>query len=220
MDIILGIILKTISIIMLIVFILSIVLLIITFRKPKKVSIPSIAITIVISLITLIVFSSLTQYAPPAWLWLFLVVIGIAIGIFWARTTRVFTKDNQVMSQNSILYLAVWGGIFAINQLITIATNRPPDVTMALLLISTGTVWGTNGAIINKYFKIKAVSQPAANAGRNAAAPTVTPPIPEAKQATSQLPEPARPIPAGFCPTCGSALKEGAAFCMTCGAKL
>jgi hypothetical protein len=68
----------------------------------------------------------------------------------------VFAQGNQVMSQNSVLYLGVWGGIFALNQLITIVTNRPTDIAMALLIVSTATVWGTNADILRRYAKIKA----------------------------------------------------------------
>ena len=165
MEVILSIVLKTISIVMLIVFILSVLVLILTFRKPRKVSILSISITIVISLVTLIVFSSMTGYDPPAWLWLLMAAAGGATGWFWARTTRVYVQDNQVMSRNSILYLAVWGGIFALNQIIIIVTNRPPDIAMALLIASTATVWGTNASIIRRYTRARKGLLPAGNRG-------------------------------------------------------
>jgi hypothetical protein len=155
MEVLLSIFMKIISIAMLVVFILSVILMILTFRKPKKVSILSISITIVISLLTLVIFSSLTHYEPSPWLWILMVIVGIGIGMLWARTTKLFIRGNQVMSQNSILYIGVWGGIFTLNQLITIVTNRPPDIAMALLIISTATVWGTNAAIIRRYSKIR-----------------------------------------------------------------
>jgi hypothetical protein len=155
MEIILSIFMKIVSIAMLILFILSVLVLVLTFRKPRKVSLVSIGITIVISLFTLVIFSSLIHYEPSPWLWLLMAAVGIATGMLWARTTKVFVRGNQVMCQNSILYLGVWGGIFVLNQLITIVTNRPPDIAMALLIVSTATVWGTNADIIRRYSKIK-----------------------------------------------------------------
>ena len=140
---------------MLVIFGLSIILLVLTFRKPKKVSLVSIMVTIFISLITLVIFSSLAHYEPAAWIWVVMIIIGAVLGFFWAKTTKLFPKDNRVMSQNSVVYLIVWGGIFALNQLITIVTNKPPDITMALLIVSTATVWGTNASVIQRYFKIK-----------------------------------------------------------------
>jgi hypothetical protein len=145
---------------MLVIFALSVIVLILTFRKPRKVSILSIAITILVRLITLVIFSALIHYEPPLWQWLLMAITGIVMGIFWARTTRVFIGGNQVMSQNSIWYLVVWGSIFALNQLITIVTNKPPDIGMALLIISTATVWGTNIDILRRYSRVKAELQP------------------------------------------------------------
>ena len=238
METFISILLKIVSIVMLIVFILSIVLLIFTFRKPKKISILSISITIAISLITLVIFSSLTHYEPPLWTWFLMAIIGIAVGMFWARTTKVFTKGNQVMSQNSIWYLAVWGGVFAINQIITIVTNKPPDIAMALLILSTATVWGTNGDIIRRYFKIRSGGQPQI-ATQTAAARTAVPSSPPVKPAarqpvmagtkaarTTAPATPAKPkaaqvaSSADYCPKCGAPLRPDASFCMKCGGKL
>ena len=230
--------LKIISIMMTLVFIASVLLLIFTFRKPRKVSVLSLIITIAISLLTLVIFSSLIKYEPPFWLWIVMAVIGIAVGWFWARTTRVYIKGEQVMSQNSIWYLVVWGAVFAINQLITIITNRPPDIAMALLILSTATVWGTNGDIIRRYFKIRGVLQPQSasqtaqtSAKSNLAdGTTLVKPTATTFRAAS-TPEPlatslhkdADKPPASAlskCPACGARLFEGDAFCMKCGGKL
>lgn len=194
MEVLLRLLLKTLSVITLIVFIVSVATLIVTLRKPRRVSIPSTVITVIISLMTLVAFSFLTRYRPPAWIWLLLVAAGIAIGAMWARTTRVFARGNQVMSQNSTLYLAVWGGIFAINQLVTIVTNRPPHVAMALLIVGTAIVWGTNGSIVHRYMRVKADGRSGRGAVESAAGAT--------------------------CPRCGAASRQGAAFCGKCGVKL
>jgi hypothetical protein len=233
METFIGILLKMLSIIMMILFIASVALLILTFRKPKKVSVLSLIITVAISLLTLVIFSALIKYDPPFWFWLLMAVIGIAIGYFWARTTKVFIKGNQVMNRNSIWYLVVWGGIFALNQLITIVTNRPPDIAMALLIISTATVWGTNGNIMRRYFQIRGGLQPQAevqaapapakpNTIRTTSAKLTAPII---KAATSKIAaklkssRPAAPD-AGYCHKCGAPLRENASFCMQCGGKL
>jgi len=203
-----AVLLKIVSIVLMIVFIASVALLILTFRKPKKVSIPSLLIAIAISLITLIIFASLTRYNPPLWLWFLMAILGIAIGWFWARTTRVYIKGDQVFSRNSIWYLVVWGGIFVLNQLIIIITNRPPDITMALLIISTATVWGTNGNIIMRYFQARGSLQPQAATAGVIYPPNVPPMGVNAAPASAS------------CPNCGTLLKPGANFCMKCGRKL
>jgi hypothetical protein len=159
---------KFISVIMMIVFILSILMLVLTFRKPKKISLPSLAITLGISLLSMVVFSAIIGYSPSFGVWLLMALMGGAIGYFWAKTTNVYIESGQVKSQNSIWYIVVWGAVFALNQLITITTNRPPPIAMAMLVMSTFIVWGTNGNIIRRYFRL----QPAL-AGQPASAPAM-----------------------------------------------
>jgi len=148
-------IMKTISIILLIVFILSVVLLVLTFRNPRKVSIFSLMLAMVISLITLTVFSLLTHYRPSLLLMAIMSVAGILIGVVWSQATRLYIENGKVMSHNSVWYLVVWGGIFALTQLIAISTNRLPSAIMALLIMSTASVIGMNGRIIGKYLTAK-----------------------------------------------------------------
>jgi hypothetical protein len=149
---IMPLIMKTISIIFLIVFVFSVVLLIFTFRKPKKVSIPSLILAMLISLISLTVFSFFVKYRPSILLLIAMGLAGLFIGIVWSKSTHVYVENGKVMSRNSIWYLVVWGGVFALTQLISIVTKRPPSIAMALLVMSTGSIIGMNGRIIGKYF--------------------------------------------------------------------
>jgi len=158
---------KTVSIILLIVFILSVVLLILTFRKPRKVSIFSLMLAIAISLITLTVFSLLTHYRPSLLLITAMGITGILIGIVWSQATRIYIENGNVMSRNSVWYLVVWGGIFALTQLIAITTNRLPSIIMALLVMSTASVIGMNVRIIGKYLTAKSrITIPEAEPGK------------------------------------------------------
>lgn len=155
---------KFFSMLMLLVFVLSVLMLVLTFRKPKKVNLRSLGIALAMSLLSMAVFSAIIGYQASAWIWLLMALIGGVIGWFWARTTQVYLENNAVMSRNSIWYLVVWGGVFALNQLITITTSRPPNIAMPMLILSTFIVWGTNGNIIKRYFNLRPAPllQPAA----------------------------------------------------------
>lgn len=146
---------KVVSIVMVILFALSILMLVLTFRKPKKISLPSLAITLGLSLLSLVIFSAIIGYRVSFWIWLLIALIGGTIGYVWAKTTKIYLENDQVKSQNSIWYLVVWGAVFVLNQLIIIITNRPPGIAMALLIMSTFVVWGTNGNIIQRYFRLQ-----------------------------------------------------------------
>jgi hypothetical protein len=160
-------IMKTISTMLLLVFVLSVTLLILTFRKPKKISVFSLVLAILMSLITLTVFSLLIRYHPSIWLLIAMGSAGLSTGIVWSQTTRIYVENGKVMSRNSVWYLVVWGAIFALTQLISIVTNKPPPVIMALLIMSTASVIGMNGRIIRRYFVARAEIASATTAFRN-----------------------------------------------------
>ncbi|MDD4356914.1 MAG: zinc ribbon domain-containing protein [Smithellaceae bacterium] len=146
---------KIISVIFLIVFILSTALLVLTFRKPRKVSVFSLMLAMIISLVTLTIFSLLINYRPSLLLIAAMAIAGLLIGVVWSQATRIYIENGKVMSHNSVWYLVVWGGIFVLSQIIAITTNRIPAVIMALLMMSTASVIGMNGRIIGKYFEAK-----------------------------------------------------------------
>ena len=161
MNIMMPLIMKAISIIFFLVFILSVALMVLTFRKPRKISVLSLILAVLVSLATLVIFSFLVHYEPSMWLLSATALAGFFIGLVWSQTTRVYVENGTVMSRNSIWYLVVWGGVFALTQLISIITNRPPPIIMALLMMSTATIIGMNGSIIKKYFSMKAsIAQP------------------------------------------------------------
>lgn len=152
---VIPIIMKIVSIVFLIVFILSVVFLVFTFRKPKKVSMLSLILPIVISLITFAVFSFFVNYKPSMLVLVLMGSAGLCIGILWSQSTRVYIDSGTVMSRNSIWYLVVWGAVFALTQLIFIVTQRPPSIIMALLIMSTASIIGMNGRIMQRYFSVR-----------------------------------------------------------------
>ena len=52
----------------------------------------------------------------------------------------------------------VWGLVFAVNQLVTVFTGRPPAIAMMMLIISTGLVIGNNGSLLVRYLRVRPVS--------------------------------------------------------------
>ena len=211
MDVFLSIVFKIVGVVMLILTVLSAILLVLTFSKPRKVSIPSLLIMIAIGLVTFIVFASLTNYQPQPWIWYVMGITGIGAGIVQARTTRIYIEHNQVMSRNSVWYLVVWSSLLAINQLIIIVTNRPPDIAMALLIMGTTVIWGTNGDIIRRYFKSVNSMKPAATTvGTASIDKSNNVPVAPVNTDDTKL----------FCPACGKTAGGGDQFCTGCGGRV
>mgnify|MGYP000887238860 FL=1 len=152
---VIPIIMKIVSIVFLVVFILSVVFLVFTFRKPKKVSLLSLILPVVISLVTFTLYSFFMHYKPSILVLVLMGSAGLCIGILWSQSTLVYAESGQVMSRNSIWYLVVWGSVFALTQLISIVTKKPPAIIMALLIMSTASIIGMNGRIMQRYFSVR-----------------------------------------------------------------
>jgi hypothetical protein len=137
-------------------FIFSIVIMLLTFRKAKKITPSSLAISAVMSLLSLFVYSFLLGARFPAWVGATSLTSGALIGAGWALTTPVHVKNGVVEREGTLWYLLVWGLIFAFNQLATTITGRPPQVAMMLLLLGTGVSVGNGGSLIAMFYRVTA----------------------------------------------------------------
>jgi hypothetical protein len=178
-------------------FALSALLLVFTFRRPRRISVTALLLAMLIGALTPAVFALLIRYRPGPWVLVAMGCLGLATGILWSRSTRIYVAQGQIMARNSVWYLAVWGGLLAITQLVSIVTNRPPGVVMALLIMSTGTVVGMNGSLLLRYGAVKA--------GRRA--PDEVFPGAQATRAGRH------------CRSCGRPLGPVDVFCVSCGAR-
>lgn len=146
---------KIVSICSLLLCALSIITMILTFRKEKRVSVLTLTFSILVSMITLLLYSSLLAVPVSQTIFSLLIGCGLLAGGAWSMTTKLSMNNGQVKKRGNIYYLLIWGGIFILNQLITIFTGRPPKVAILLLILSTGLVVGSNGLILARSFHLK-----------------------------------------------------------------
>lgn len=188
---------KAASVLFVALFLVATALLVLTFRRPRPLSAPALLLATLVGTLTPALFALLIRYRPSSGVIAAMAALGLAVGVLWSRATRLSLAGGRVIAQNSGWYLAVWGGIFALTQLVSIVTNRPPRVVMALLVLSAATVVGTNGSLL--------VRARAVRAGRQA---------PEA----APVPPP-RPVGCRFCRSCGAPVDPADAFCVACGGR-
>ena len=137
-----------------VLFMLSIVVMLLTFKKAKSLSPKPLVISILMSLVTLWVYSLFLHVPVSGMAQGIGLLSGVLIGIGWALTTPVTHHNGIVKREGNAWYLAVWGVVFAINQLAAILTGRPPRIGMVLLLLGTGIVLGTSGTLIALYYRV------------------------------------------------------------------
>jgi len=137
-------------------FIFSIAAMLLTFRKSKKISPGALAISMATSLVTLWVYAFFLGFHLTSLTRMLAMLCGAMIGVGWALTTPARLNNGIVERAGNLWYLVVWAAIFALNQLITILTGKPPQVAMILLMFGTGTVIGNSVTLIAMFYKIKA----------------------------------------------------------------
>ena len=138
-----------------VLFVLSIAMMLLTFRKSKKIAPAPLVISMIMSLVTLWVYALFFGVHFSGTVKFMGLLSGILVGIGWALTTPVRSNNGIVEREGNAWYLAVWGLVFAINQLTAAITGRPPQIGMVLLLLGTGIVLGTSGTFIAKYYAMK-----------------------------------------------------------------
>lgn len=134
---------------------LSIATMLLTFRKKKKITPWPLVITILTSVISLWVYSHILGVHFGGGVTAATLMFGILTGLGWALTTPVRASRGIVEREGNLWYLAVWGAIFVLNQVVVMLTGRPPQIAMLLLLLGTGTVLGNSGNLIWQFYRAK-----------------------------------------------------------------
>lgn len=152
---IIPVLLKIASFLGLLLLLFSVLVMLLTFRKAKKVSPLSLVISMFFSLLSLIIYTELLQVRLSILWWIAGLGAGSLIGIGWSLTSRLFVEQGIIKTQGNIGYLVVWGLVFGLNQLITIITGRPIQIALLLLLSSTGLVLGNSSTILTRFYQMR-----------------------------------------------------------------
>ena len=114
-------------------------------RKEQRVTPYSPLIGIVMAPLTLIVNIVFLRQAFSAFLGPGLLIFGIAFGLAWGQTARLYPKGKAIVAKRSIMHLVFWAISYAITQVL--ATFAPAFVVaggLATMFFSTGSTLGTN----------------------------------------------------------------------------
>lgn len=136
---------------------LSVLVMLITFKRAKKISPLSLIISMLVSLTALVIYSGLLGARLPAGYWLAALAAGAATGAGWSLMSRLVRREGLIKSQGNVWHLTVWAAVFAFNQLVVLLTGRPAGVAMAMLLISTGLVLGSSCTVLVRFYHLRGV---------------------------------------------------------------
>ncbi|MBI5684598.1 MAG: zinc ribbon domain-containing protein [Verrucomicrobia bacterium] len=131
-------------------FIVGVLVTLLTFRKAKRVSIASLAISMTVPVVTFFLYTYFLGVHLSGALLTMGFLAGALLGGLWAATNKVYVEQDAVRSKASPWYLLVWGGMVVLNQLVALTTHRAPVAMIALMLIGTGLAFANGGVLILK----------------------------------------------------------------------
>jgi hypothetical protein len=129
--------------------ILSVVMMVLTFRKAKTIEPVALLLALAISVVGTL-FSLWFGGRPPATAMVLAAALaGSLIGVGWSLTTLLFIDNTEIRGRGTAWYLVIWGLTFAMNQIGALVFGHVPSAMTLLMLASAGlTVGNTLGLVV------------------------------------------------------------------------
>lgn len=147
-----------------VLFALSVVIMLLTFRKARRLSPWMLLTSATISVVCTATFFALAG-APLSRLMIVLATgAGGTVGIGWSLTNLLFVDGGSVRARGNVWYLAVWGLSLALTQVAALAGGRTPYAVAVVSFIGMGVAVGNSLGLLLRYARARRLVRPAATA--------------------------------------------------------
>jgi len=132
------------------------VVMLVTFRKERRIRALSTLISLGLSALMLPVFVLISRARlNPLVAWPAL-GLGFLGGVLWALATRIYHKGRLAMAQHSVWYLVGWGASWALSQLLVMFGSRLlASASLLAAFLSTGVQVGVNVNLLVRLATLK-----------------------------------------------------------------
>lgn len=138
---------------------------VVTFRKPRPISIWGKLLSIAISLAMLLFFVLISGARLNPLVGLPLLLIGGFLGLIRGLTLRFSVEADRVIARGSWLFLLVWGGSWLIAQLFNFyGTTLLSSIGLIPVFFTTGTQLGLDGILLLRRLLFRFKHPPAVEA--------------------------------------------------------
>lgn len=132
-------------------FALSIVMMLLTFRKARRVSPWMLIISGAISVVCTSLFFAIAG-APLSGVVIMLATsAGAMVGVGWSLTNLLFIDGENVRARGNVWYLAVWGLSLAMTQLAALMGGRTPYAVAVVSFLGMGLAVGNSLGLLMRY---------------------------------------------------------------------
>jgi hypothetical protein len=142
--------------------ILSVVMMVLTFRKAKTIEPVALLLALAISIVGTL-FSLWFGRRPPATAMVLAAALaGSLIGVGWSLTTLLFIDNTEIRGRGTAWYLVIWGLTFAMNQIGALVFGHVPSAMTLLMLASAGLTVGNTLGLVVRVQRVAATISPMA----------------------------------------------------------
>jgi hypothetical protein len=111
---------RLLTLVGILLLVVSVGIMLLTFRKAKRVFPAALLLSMVVALVTLVVYTGILGVPLNGLTVAFGLFFGVSVGVIWAFTTRIVNDGGTIKRRGNVWYLAVWGLVFAFTQLVTL----------------------------------------------------------------------------------------------------
>ena len=137
-------------------FALSIVTMLLTFRKARKLSPWSLAIGAVVSVLCTWIFFALAGAPLSAAAIGLAIAAGAMVGIGWSLTNLLFIDGEAIRARGNIWFLAVWALSLLMTQAATLAGGQTPYAVALVSFLGMGLAVGNSLGLLARYVRARA----------------------------------------------------------------
>lgn len=149
--------------------ILSVVMMVLTFRKAKTIEPFALLLALGISIFGTLISLWFGGRTPATSMLLAALLAGSLIGVAWSLTTLLFIDNTEIRGRGTAWYLVIWGLTFAMNQIGGLVFGHVPSAMTLLMLAGVGLNVGNTLGLVVRVQRVAAFIPPVAIAAPQAA---------------------------------------------------
>ena len=147
---------RVVGIVGMAMFALSVVMMLLTFRKARRLSPWSLAIGAIVSVLCTWIFFALAGAPLSAAAIGLGVAAGAMVGVGWSLTNLLFIDGETIRARGNIWFLAVWALTLLMTQAATLAGGQTPYAVALVSFLGMGLAVGNSLGLLARYVRARA----------------------------------------------------------------
>ena len=133
-----------------------IVVMLVTYKKTRRMMAANLYISLAISLVILIAYALIVGTSLPFWALLLIGTAGVLFGVLRGQSTRLWKENGRVLGQNTRWFLVIWALCYCLNLgLLYLARSYSLNIGMGAMCLGTGVIIGSQSIILVKLPHVK-----------------------------------------------------------------